>query len=92
MKQFLCGAVSSALLVVVLAASDSGFSVVWKIEQSRPSFQRAVADYVSHNCQLYLGSYARKQMLQDLQATDERGLWLPPINCQYDMVKADQGQ
>ena len=92
MKTFVYGLLCGMLLFVLLAASDGGFSVVWKLEQSRPSFQQAVGDYVSHNCQQYIGSYQRKQMLQELQATDERALWLPRINCSYDSEKAAQGK
>ena len=78
MKNFVMGIVA-ALLGLALLAADGGFSVAWDFELKRPEAQKALSDYINHHCSLtpqYLGPTQRKQLATDLNATDDRGLFL----------------
>jgi hypothetical protein len=50
MKQFVIGFVSAVTLLLLIAASDAGYSVVWDFELKRPEAQKAISEYVRQNC------------------------------------------
>ena len=62
MKNFLFGAVSSLMLVAMLAASEGGFNVVWEMEMKRPEAQRAVSDYIQQYCEVNMYNFQVKQL------------------------------
>jgi len=86
MKNYLLGAMTAIALIFCLGATGGGMRILWSFESKRPSFQKAVGDYVRDNCQVVPLNYVDVER----SLNEKRDISLPPLHCFYDPEKAEQ--